>query len=54
MEDAEEITYSEASWLVQALQKDGEIDPNERALLDFIRAECPAIDAQLKPLLDAA
>ena len=54
MEEAEEITYSEASWLVQALQKDGGIDPNERALLDFIRAECPAIDAQLKPLLDAA
>ncbi len=54
MDSAEEITYSEASWLVQAIQRDGQIDPNERALLDFIRAECPAIDEQLKPLLDVA
>ena len=51
---AEKITSSEAGWLIKALQRDGQIDANERALLDFIRAECPAIDAQLKPLLDAA
>ena len=51
---AEKITSGEADWLVKALQADGKIDANERALLEFIREECPAIDATLKPLLDAA
>lgn len=51
---AERITVDEAHWLVTALKADGEIDENERALLDFIRAECPAIDDSLRPLLDAA
>lgn len=51
---AEKITSEEASWLVRALKSDGKIDANERALLDFIREECPGIDESLKPLLDAA
>ncbi len=51
---AEQITAYEADWLVKALKADGEIDSNERALLDFIRAECPDIDVSLRPLLDAA
>ena len=51
---AEKITADEASWLVRALHNDGAIDANERALLDFIRQECPAIDESLRPLLDAA
>lgn len=51
---AEKITSDEANWLVRALQADGEIDANERALLEFIRVECPAIDDSLKPILDAA
>lgn len=51
---AEKITADEASWLVRAMQTDGKIDANERALLDFIREECPAIDESLRPLLDAA
>jgi hypothetical protein len=53
-QDAERITTDEAQWLITALYADGEIDSNERALLDFIRAECPGIDESLKPLLDAA
>ncbi len=52
--DAVQITEAEASWLVNAIRKDGQIDANERALLDFIREECPEIDAGLRPLLDAA
>ena len=52
--DAERITEDEANWLVRALHVDGEIDANERALLEFIRVECPAIDDSLKPILDAA
>ena len=51
---AERITDDEANWLINALMADGEIDANERALLDFIRLECPEIDASLRPLLDAA
>ncbi len=54
MQHSEKITADEASWLVRALQNDGEIDANERALLEFIRLECPAIDESLRPLLDAA
>ena len=51
---AERITGNEADWLITALKADGEIDANERALLDFIRAECPDINESLRPLLDAA
>ncbi len=51
---AEKITAGEANWLVRALYADGEVDANERALLNFIRFECPAIDEALKPLLNAA
>jgi len=51
---AEKITADEASWLVRALHNDGAIDANERALLNFIRQECPVIDESLRPLLDAA
>lgn len=54
VESAERITPSEAQWLISALQADGEIDANERALLNFIRQECPAISESLRPLLDAA
>ena len=54
VQNAERITEAEANWLIQALTADGEIDANERALLDFIREECPAISESLRPLLDAA
>ena len=53
-EHAERITGNEADWLITALKADGEIDANERALLDFIRQECPDINESLRPLLDAA
>lgn len=53
-QQSEKITADEANWLVQALKADGKIDENERALLDFIREECPAIDESLKPILNAA
>lgn len=53
-QQSEKITSDEANWLVKALKADGKIDANERALLDFIREECPAIDESLKPILNAA
>jgi len=54
LQDAEYITDGEAHWLIQALQADGEIDANERALLKFIRQECPAISETLRPWIKAA
>ena len=54
MQHAEKITSDEAGWLAKILYSDGEIDANERALLDFIREECPAIDDGLKQILQAA
>jgi hypothetical protein len=54
VQNAERITDAEADWLIRALTADGEIDENERALLEFIRNECPAISDTLRPLLDAA
>jgi len=54
VQNAERITDVEANWLIEALTADGEIDANERALLDFIRQECPEISESLRPLLDAA
>jgi hypothetical protein len=53
-QQSEKITSDEANWLVRALHSDGKIDANERALLEFIRVECPAIDETLKPILNAA
>ncbi len=54
LKQSEKITSDEASWLIRTLQADGEIDANERAVLDFIRQECPDINESLRPLLDAA
>ena len=51
---AERITDNEANWLITALTADGEIDANERALLEFIRQECPDINDSLAPFLNAA
>ena len=51
---AERITENEAHWLITALRADGEFDANERALLEFIRRECPDINQSLTPFLNAA
>lgn len=51
---AERIDLSEAQWLIDRLMADGVRDDNEAALLRFIQAECPDIDAVLQPDLKAA
>jgi hypothetical protein len=51
---AEILTEGESRWLIERLNRDGGIDSNERALLDFIARECPAIHRSLAPLLHAA
>ena len=54
VKSSERVTFIESQWLIKALQADGEFDDNERALIKFIREECPDIDESLRPLIDAA
>ena len=48
------ITQSEASWLTERLQRDGELHDNEKALLRFLKEESPDIHPSLKTLIDQA
>lgn len=50
---AEKIDLSEANWLVERLTADGQQDDNETALLQFIKDECPDIDAALQAYVHA-
>ena len=52
--EAEKVTQEEASWLIERLNRDGKLDSNERALLDFLSEECPDIHESLKPMIKAA
>ena len=49
--ERESIDPDEAVWLLERIEQDHEIDENERALLIFIKQECPSIDSRLNPLL---
>ncbi|WP_409433804.1 hypothetical protein ACJ3XI_04670 [Litorimonas sp. RW-G-Af-16] len=51
---AEAVTQAEAAWLIERMNRDGGIDANERALLEFLRVECPNIHGSLFPYLQAA
>lgn len=51
---AETVDLSEAKWVIDRLSRDGKQDENEAALLAFIKAECPNIDAVLTPHMNAA
>ena len=45
---------TEANWLIEHIMKDGEQNDNERALLRFLRDECPDLHPSLKRMVDAA
>jgi hypothetical protein len=49
--ERESIDPQEAVWLLEWINQDHEIDENERALLIFIKQECPSIDPMLSSLL---
>ena len=49
--EAERITADEAAWLVDRIGRDGQLHPNEQALLAFLREEAPNLPAPLQPLL---
>ena len=48
----QEITNGEAEWLVERIGRDGELTPNERALLSCLKEASPTISPELQPLLD--
>ena len=50
----EAVTLAEAAWLAQRLERDGQLTPNERALLMFLKAESPSIHPSLQALVDKA
>ncbi len=50
----ERITAAEAGWLKERILRNGRICENQKALLDFIRAESPKIHPELQDLLKAA
>jgi len=52
--DAERITDQEAQWLIARLNRDGRLGRNERALLQFLKEECPDIHDSLMPMINAA
>jgi hypothetical protein len=51
---AEEVTESEAGWLIERIGRDGQLRVNERALVSFLRAESPRLHPSLEPLLGRA
>src|SRR5581483_2329098 len=50
----EALTPADAKWLAQRIGRDGAMTSNERALLQFLKAESPSIDPALKELVDKA
>ncbi len=48
---AEKLTAGEADWLAKRIGRDGILHENEKAVLRFIRDECPEIHEGLQPLL---
>jgi hypothetical protein len=50
----EAITAVEADWLAKSIGGRGQITPNERALLMFLKAESPSIHPKLQALVDKA
>ncbi len=48
----EAVAVADAAWLASRLGRDGEITPNEAALLAFLKQENPRLAAELQPLVD--
>lgn len=49
---AEAVDAGEADWLVNRIMRDGRMNANERALLEFVRKESHSVDPRLKELLN--
>lgn len=51
---SQQITDSEAHWLVERISRSGSLHDNERQLLAFIAGESPDVHPLLRPLLEQA
>lgn len=51
---AEKVTDYEADWLIERLNRDGGVDENERALLEFLKVESPDVHASLTAFMSRA
>ena len=49
---AADVSADEAHWLVALLRRDGQLDANERAVIDFIRANARSVDPSLQSLVE--
>lgn len=50
----ESVNRDEALWLIDRIERDGELHKNEVALLQFLHDNSPRIDASLDPLFERA
>ena len=50
--ESERVTESEAQWLVERMNRDGNLSEAERAVLSFIKREATDVHPSLLPLLD--
>jgi len=50
----ESITPAEVAWLAERIGRNGKLTANARALMVFLKAESPAIDASFKELMQQA
>jgi hypothetical protein len=48
---AQAVTADEAHWLVALLRRDGRLDANEKALVEFLRANAASVDPSLQALV---
>lgn len=49
--DAERVTKEEAEWLAKRINGDGNMGVNERALVDFLKAELPALHPEFQKII---
>ena len=52
--DAARVTENELDWLANRIGRDGTINANERALLEFLHRESPDIHDDIRPLFERA
>ncbi len=50
--DAERITRDEAEWLAKRINGDGQMGANERALVEFLKAESPVLHPEFQKILE--
>ena len=52
LHNAEVVDATEAAWLIDRMKRDGKVNSNEKALLEFIRKESHLVDPKVLQLMD--